>query len=95
MPGVYREKECPTCKVLHRKKGIFCSKVCSNKGRDDEYKEKMRDRMLNTEEGQQRSWDLNWDDRDEPIAPQLYIERPSLQRNQFTGGGDVWTVVDE
>mgnify|MGYP003349988139 CR=1 FL=1 len=43
MPGVYKEKTCPTCGTKHRKKGIFCSKTCSNKGRDEQYKEKMRD----------------------------------------------------
>jgi hypothetical protein len=96
VPGVYREKECPTCAVKHRKKGMFCSKVCSNKGRDDEYKEKMRDRMLNTDEGQVRAWNLNFnEDTDAPIAPQIYREQPSLKRGQFTAGGDVWTVVDD
>jgi predicted nucleic acid-binding Zn ribbon protein len=46
MPGVYREKECPTCGTKHRKKGQYCSKTCSNKGRDDVYKEKMRDKKV-------------------------------------------------
>jgi len=95
MPGVYREKVCPTCSAKHRKKGPFCSKVCSNKGRDDEYKEKMRDRMLNTEEGQMRAWNLNFDETDEPVPPQEYKEKPSLNRGQFVAGGDLWTVVDD
>jgi predicted nucleic acid-binding Zn ribbon protein len=30
MPGVYREKECPTCGTKHRKKGPFCSRSCGN-----------------------------------------------------------------
>ena len=88
MPGVYREKECPTCGVKHRKKGMFCSKTCSNKGRDDEYKQKMRDRMLYTDEGQLRSWNLNWDDTDEPVVAG---GGPGLERNQFLAGGDIWT----
>ncbi len=33
MPNVYREKSCPTCGTLHRKKGLFCSRSCGN-GRD-------------------------------------------------------------
>ena len=95
MPGVYREKVCPTCSVKHRKRGMFCSKSCANRGRGEEYKAKMRDRMLNTEEGQQRSWNLNWDDTDEPVGPQVFVEKPSLGRNQFVHSGDVWTVVDD
>ena len=97
MPGVYREKECPTCKVKHRKKGMFCSKVCSNKGRDDVYKEKMRDKMLNTDEGQMRAWQLNWDeDTDAPVLPQDPTRiGPSISRDQFVAGGDIWTIVDD
>jgi len=95
MPGVYREKECPTCGTKHRKKGPFCSKTCSNKGRDDEYKQKMRDIMLNTEAGQQRAWDLNFDETDEPVAPQIYKEQPGLKRGQFLSGGDIWERCDE
>lgn len=30
MPGVYKLKECPTCKKEHRKKGKFCSQSCAN-----------------------------------------------------------------
>jgi predicted nucleic acid-binding Zn ribbon protein len=30
MPGVYKEKECPTCKKEHRKQGKFCSQSCSS-----------------------------------------------------------------
>ena len=81
--------------MKHRKKGIFCSKTCSNKGRDEEYKQKMRDRMLYTEKGQETTWNLNWDERDEPVAPQIYKEQPSLKRGQFVSGGDIWTVVDD
>ena len=33
MPGVYREKECPQCKKLHRGRGNFCSTSCGNTGR--------------------------------------------------------------
>ena len=94
MPGVYREKVCPTCGTKHRKKGPFCSKVCSNKGRDEEYRQKMRETMLYTESGQQRTWDLNFDETDEPVAPQI-PKGPTINRNQFVAGGDIWTVVDD
>lgn len=95
MPGVYREKECPTCATKHRKKGMFCSKICSNKGRDEEYKQKMRERMLYTDEGQERVWKLTHDETDEPVAPQIYREGTTLRRDQFVAGGDIWTVVDD
>lgn len=88
MPGVYREKACPTCGKMHRKKGNFCSKTCSNKGRDDDYKQKMRDKMLYTEEGQLRAWNLNWDEDSEPIVPGA---AKGLDHNQFIAGGDIWT----
>ena len=95
MPGVYREKECPTCAIKHRKKGVFCSKICSNKGRDQEYREKMRDRMLNTAKGQEIAWNLNFDETDEPVAPQIFVEKPSLKKNQFVAAGDVWTIAED
>lgn len=89
--GQYREKVCPTCSAAHRKKGPFCSKTCSNMGRDDEYKQKMRDKMLYTDEGQQRSWSLNWDeDRDAPVSPPD-TNAPYLGNNQFVDDGVVWT----
>ena len=28
--GQYREKECPHCGTLHRKKGPYCSRSCGN-----------------------------------------------------------------
>lgn len=31
MPGVYKKKECPVCKIEHRKRGIYCSQSCANK----------------------------------------------------------------
>ena len=47
MPGVYKEKECPACKTLHRKKGQYCSISCSNASRSlsEETKEKISDGM--------------------------------------------------
>lgn len=34
MPGVYKEKSCPTCGTKHRKKGPYCSLSCSNSNRE-------------------------------------------------------------
>lgn len=91
MPGIYREKECPTCTIKHRKKGMFCSKICSNKGRDEEYRQRMRERMLYTDEGQERVWNLTWGQDSEPILPQI---GKGPDRNQFVQGGDLWEIVD-
>lgn len=55
----------------------------------------MRDRMLHTEEGQERSWNLNFNDTDEPVAPQVYKETPTLKRNEFVAAGAVWSKVDD
>jgi uncharacterized Zn finger protein (UPF0148 family) len=29
MPGVYKEKQCPTCKKSHRKRGDYCCARCA------------------------------------------------------------------
>jgi len=34
MPGVYREKSCKYCNKLYRKRGPYCSKICSNADRE-------------------------------------------------------------
>ena len=56
MPGVYKEKSCPTCKIVHRKKGAYCSISCSNNARTltDQTKEKIAEGLkeyYNTPEG--------------------------------------------
>lgn len=30
MPGVYREKTCPRCDKIHRRRGPYCSRECGN-----------------------------------------------------------------
>lgn len=44
MPGVYKEKQCPTCGTKHRKKGPYCSQGCANSDREvsDNVRENMR-----------------------------------------------------
>jgi hypothetical protein len=56
VPGVYKEKSCPSCKIVHRKKGAYCSISCSNNARTltDQTKEKIADGLreyYNTPEG--------------------------------------------
>lgn len=33
MPGIYKEKECPACATIHRKRGQYCSQSCANSER--------------------------------------------------------------
>jgi hypothetical protein len=44
MANQYKEKECPVCYVLHRKRGIFCSISCANTTRSvsEESKDKIK-----------------------------------------------------
>lgn len=56
MSDRYREKVCPVCSVIHRKRNEYCSKACSNRGRTitDETKQKLsvrRKEYLQTPEG--------------------------------------------
>jgi hypothetical protein len=59
------------------------------------YREKMRNKLLETEEGQMRAWNLNFDDTDEPVPPQIQKEGPAIGRNQFVAGGDLWTIAED
>jgi hypothetical protein len=86
--GRYKAHPCPACGVVHKGKGPFCSKSCSNTGRDAEYREKMSNKMLHTDEGQLRTWNFKWGDEFEPILPGT---TPVLSSNQFVADGDVWT----
>jgi hypothetical protein len=44
-----------------------------------------------------RAWQLNWDeDTDAPILPPDPTRvGPSISRNQFVSGGDIWTIADD
>ena len=48
MPGVYREKDCPTCGTKHRKRGPYCSRSCGNHREHTEDDKKLR-RIKSTE----------------------------------------------
>lgn len=89
MPGVYREKVCPTCGVKHRKKGPFCSKVCSNAGRDGITRQKISDasKANNTIANVQIASGIVF----EPPDPNK-IKWDPLGDNQFIASGDIWTT---
>lgn len=45
MPGVYREKTCPTCGISHKKRGPYCSRSCGNhRVHTEETKEILREK---------------------------------------------------
>lgn len=90
MPGVYREKECPTCGVKHRKKGQYCSKTCSNKGRDPEVYKKHAEYMKNSDKGQESTYQLNYDAKKDPAINAGGINRP--KPDGFVSGGIFWTT---
>jgi hypothetical protein len=48
MANVYREKVCPTCDTVHRKRGEYCSKTCSGTGRpvSDNTRKKLRKKQV-------------------------------------------------
>lgn len=89
--GRYKAHPCPKCQVIHKGKGPYCSKVCSNRDRDDEYKKKMSDMKKFGDKGQQVIWDLNWGENYEPIIAGGPV---GLKHNQFVSGGDVWESDD-
>lgn len=41
MPGVYKEKICPNCNKVHRKRGPNCSQACANSVREISDKTKL------------------------------------------------------
>lgn len=89
MPGVYREKECPTCGVKHRKKGQFCSKTCSNKGRDPSVYQKHSDYMRNTDKGQELTYNVRADETKDPIM--AGGSNITSKPDGFVSGGLFWT----
>lgn len=92
MPGVYREKECPVCKVKHRRRGEFCSKTCSNKGREPEVYEKVSKWMKESEKGQEITYNLHNDPDYEPPVAGGYNNHNT--RSGFIADGDLWTTDD-
>jgi hypothetical protein len=87
--GQYREKVCPTCGVKHRKKGPFCSKACSNAGRDGKTRASISAavKFNNTIAHVQIANKIV----EEPPDPNA-IKWDPLGDNQFVSGGDLWTT---
>lgn len=90
MPGIYKRKTCPACGVEHRKRGEFCSKTCSNKGRSPEVYEKVSEWMKTSDKGQELIYNLNNDPDYEP--PCVGGRNDSNRPNGFISGGDLWVT---
>ena len=90
MAGVYREKVCPVCQVKHRRRGEFCSKTCSNKGRDPSVYQKVSEWHRGTDRGQEITFNLN---NTEETDPRIIVAQPR-DTGSFVSGGDLWTVDD-
>lgn len=90
--GQYKEKTCPQCNKVHRQRGPYCSKSCSNLARHPAVYEKVSRWMKESDKGQEISYNLKHDaDKEDPILP------PSNARpaNSFIEGGDLWTVDND
>lgn len=92
MPGVYREKECPVCGVKHRKRGEFCSKTCSNKGRDPEVYQKVS-QFMRSERGEEIMYNLNYDSDYEPPVAGGFGKIDDAPSGVIMGG-DFWMKDD-
>lgn len=91
----YREKECPTCGVKHRKRGPYCSRSCGNrrkwtKEQKEVFGKKKREYLYNTDKGEVERWQLHAKEEDEPIPP---IQRQEPEFGQFVEDGDIWEEV--
>jgi hypothetical protein len=97
MPSVYKKKVCPECYSEHRKRGPYCSKVCSNKARivTQETKQSMSKFMTSGNETAEKIiWSLqaSQDEREEGL-PLPQVPDP-IGNNQFVSGRDLWTQDD-
>lgn len=56
MPNVYREKQCPRCGVLHRKRRQYCSRECGNvREFSPEQREEINERIVQSNLEYQRT----------------------------------------
>lgn len=86
--GQYREKVCPTCGVKHRKRGEYCSKTCSNKGRDPQVYEKVS-QFMKSDKGEEIMYNLNYDSEYEPPVAGGMGKVDDRPRGSVMGG-DLW-----
>lgn len=107
MPGIYREKTCPKCGVIHRRRGPYCSRSCAMSSRivSDEtkqkhsennkkrYEDKTSDAYLDNLENIKAAAKKSKGINPDPIPPQFRNEY--IDDNHFVSGGDYWTIIDD
>jgi hypothetical protein len=87
MPGVYKEKDCKSCGVKHRKRGPYCSQSCAS--REKEPTDNMREAM--------RKVAIEYNQTPEAIAKQKMINTglAALTADDFAIGiPDINTLDD-
>jgi hypothetical protein len=101
MPNQYKPKICPQCYTEHRKRGPFCSKVCSNKARivtqetRDKKAESMRAYMTSGNETAEKIiWSLQATKEEREDGLPLPQTPDPIGNNQFVSGRDLWTTDD-
>jgi len=99
MPNQYKSKICPECYTEHRKRGPFCSKICSNKARivTQETRDKQSEAMTKfmnsgNETAEKIIWSLkaSQDMREEGLP--LPQTPDPIRDNQFVQDGDLWST---
>lgn len=104
MAGVYREKQCPTCGITHRRRGPYCSRTCAAKNRThsadtiakitESNKERMADRTsdayLDAVDNLKQATAVSKGRDTTPIAPRIPIHRDGESID-----GDYWVSVDD
>lgn len=98
MPNQYKSKICPECYTEHRKRGPFCSKVCSNKARivTQETRDKQSEAMTKfmnsgNEVAEKIIWALKTPQEIRDDGYPLPQTPDPIGNNQFVAGRDLWT----
>lgn len=90
----YKEKTCPTCNTVHKKRGPYCSRSCGNhrvwtEEQKKVFSEKKTEYLYSdSDKAEVERWQINAKIEDEPVPPQR--EKP-IGYNQFVQDGDLWT----
>lgn len=104
MAGVYRQKQCPTCGITHRRRGPYCSRSCAAKDRTHSAETIEKITQSNKERVADRTSDAYLDAVDNlkqatavskgrdttPIPPRMRSDR----RGE-TIDGDYWVSADD
>lgn len=92
----YKEKTCPTCQKVHKKRGPYCSRSCGNhrvwtEEQKKVFGEKKREWLLSDDDrAEVERWQINATEEQEPISPQIDVP---LKTGQFVEDGDLWNEV--